>query len=65
MRRAFVDLRGFAVGNIWFPLQKERRRLPGFKALVGDLGLDVYWRKSGNRADFARPLSDHDFKIIR
>lgn len=65
MRRAYVDLRGITVGNIWFPAQKQTRRLPGFKALVRDLGLDNYWRRSGNWGDFARPVGADDFEIIR
>jgi hypothetical protein len=65
LRRAFVDLRGITTGNIWFPVQKDTRRLPGFKLLVRDLGLYDYWRRSGHWGDFARPAGDDDFDIIR
>jgi len=65
LRRAFVDLGGITVGNIWFPVQKETRRLPGFKQLVRDLGLYDYWRKSGHWGDFARPIGADDFEVFR
>jgi tetratricopeptide (TPR) repeat protein len=63
--RAYVDLGGITVGNIWFPVQKQTRRLPGFKALVRELDLPNYWRKSGEWGDFARPVGADDFEIIR
>jgi hypothetical protein len=53
------------VGNIWFPVQQQTRRLPGFKALVRNLELANYWRKSGKWGDFARPVGADDFQIIR
>ena len=65
LRRAFVELRGITVGNIWFPAQKATRRLPGFKQLVRDLGLDAYWRSTGNWGDFARPIGADDFEIVK
>jgi hypothetical protein len=64
LRRAFVDLRGLTVGNIWFPIQRATRRLPAFKQLVRDLGLFDYWRKSGHWGDFARAKGADDFEII-
>jgi adenylate cyclase len=64
-RRAFVELGGFTIGNIWFPVQRETRRLPGFKDLVRDLGLPNYWRTTGKWGDFARPVGADDFQIIR
>jgi adenylate cyclase len=65
MRRAFAELGGIAIGNIWFPEQKQMRRLPGFKTLVRDLGIYDYWRKSGHWGDFAKPVGADDFEIIR
>jgi TolB-like protein len=65
LRRAYVDLGGITVGNIWFPVQRQTRRLPGFKALVCDLDLPNYWRKTGKWGDFARPVGADDFEIIR
>jgi hypothetical protein len=65
LRRAFVDLGGITVGNIWFPVQQQTRRLPGFKALVRDLDLPNYWRKTGKWGEFARPVGADDFQIIR
>jgi hypothetical protein len=46
----------------WRPLMREVRSLPGFKDLVHKLGLDGYWRKSGNWGDFCRPLGEDDFE---
>jgi len=64
LRRAYIDLRGITVANIWFPVQVETRRLPSFKALVNDLGLYDYWRKTGNWGNFARPIGADDFEIV-
>ena len=65
LHRAFVDLRGITLGNIWFPIQKATRRLPAFKQLVRDLGLFDYWRKSGHWGDFARAKGADDFEITK
>ena len=40
------------------------RKLPGFKDLLRDLGLVDYWRKTGNWADFVRPIGDDDFECV-
>src|SRR5262249_11190079 len=39
---------------IWRPALSEVRRLPGFEALVRDVGLVDYWRESGNWGEFCR-----------
>ena len=39
---------------IWRPALSEVRRLPGFAALVRDVGLVDYWRASGNWGEFCR-----------
>jgi TolB-like protein len=65
LRRAYVDLGGITFSNVWFPVQKQTRRLPGFKALLRDLGLVDYWRKSGKWGDFARPVGADDFDVFR
>jgi TolB-like protein len=65
LRRAYVDLRGITVGNIWFPIQKPTRCLPAFRQLVRDLGLFDYWRRSGHWGDFARAKGADDFEIIK
>ncbi len=65
LRRAYVDLGGITFSNIWFPVQKQTRRLPGFKGLVRDLGLFDYWRKSGKWGDFVRPIGADDFEVVR
>ena len=65
LRRSHVDLKGGIVFTIWFPLLKEVRKAPAFKQLVRDLGLYDYWRTSGQWGDYARPVGDDDFEIIR
>jgi adenylate cyclase len=63
--RSFVDWRGGMVQGLWFPFLRRVHRLGGFKRLVRDLGLYNYWRASGNWGDFARPIGEDDFEIIR
>ncbi len=65
MRRSFIELNGAYVVSIWFPFLREARRLPAFKSLVRDLGLYDYWRRSGKWGDFARPMGEDDFEIVR
>lgn len=65
LRRAYVDMGHFPLWLMWYPEAAEARKDPRFKAIVRDLGLYDYWRKSGNWGDFARPLGDDDFEIIR
>ncbi len=63
MRRAYVDLKGAYMAPLWFPFLQGARQLPAFKALVRDLGLYDYWRKSGKWGDFARPVGEDDFEV--
>lgn len=65
MRRSFIELNGSYLGSLWFPCLREARRLPDFKSLVRDLGIYDYWRRSGKWGDFARPLGEDDFEIVR
>jgi adenylate cyclase len=53
------------IWQIWRPIHKGMRQLPGFKELVRDLGLVDYWRKSGNWGDFCHPVGEDDFKCDR
>ena len=64
LRRA-VDLPGVRLAAIWTPLLSSTRKAPAFKAIMRDLGLYEYWRTSGHWGDFARPLGDDDFEIIK
>jgi hypothetical protein len=50
---------------VWRPVHRQMRQLPGFKEFVRDLGLDYYWRTTGNWGDFARPAGEDDFEIYR
>lgn len=53
------------VGNLfvlWRPGLKEVRRLPGFKALVRELGLYDYWRASGQWGAFCHRVGRDDFE---
>ena len=66
LRRHFVELaQSTPILNIWHPLFADTRKLPGFKDFVRELGVYDYWRESGKWGDFARPLGDDDFEIIR
>jgi adenylate cyclase len=66
LRRIYIELRqGTPVMNIWHPVFADVRKLPGFKDLVRDLGIDDYWRGSGKWGDFAQPRGQDDFEIIR
>jgi TolB-like protein len=65
LRRGYVDRHGLTLLEIWHPIFAGLRTDSRFKALVVDIGLYDYWRKSGNWGDFARALGDDDFEIIR
>jgi hypothetical protein len=65
VRRGQVEMRSVGVANIWHPVLSAARKTEGFKAIARDLGLVDYWRKTGDWGDFARPLGDSDFEIIR
>jgi TolB-like protein len=47
---------------IWRPIEKNTRRLPGFKELLRNIGLLDYWRNSGNWGQFCRPAGQADFE---
>ena len=48
--------------SLWRPLEREARRLPGFKDFVAELGLVRYWRATGKWGQFCRPLGREDFE---
>src|SRR6185437_9528928 len=53
------------IGNLfllWRPGLKDVRRLPGFKALVRELGLYDYWRATDQWGDFCHPVGHDDFE---
>jgi adenylate cyclase len=62
---AYVRMRGITVAAIWHPLFERLRQSEGFKQLVRDLGIHEYWRTTGCWGDFARPVGEDDFEIIR
>lgn len=45
---------------IWRPIEKDMRRLPGFKETLRDIGLVDYWRSTGNWNDFCRRVGHSD-----
>jgi len=65
LKRCFLDLNGIPVCSIWHPVFTSVSRSAGFKDLVRGLGLHDYWRASGHWGDFARPIGEDDFEIIR
>jgi TolB-like protein len=48
--------------QIWRPIHKGMRQLPGFKDLVREQGLVDYWRSSGKWSDFCHPVGNDDFE---
>ncbi len=56
---------GVRIAMIWNRSLRSARKTPAFKAIVRDLGLADYWRRSGKWGDFARPVGDDDFEIIK
>jgi adenylate cyclase len=60
-----VDLPGARYGALWAPILGPVRRSVAFKQMVRELGFHDYWRSTGNWGDFARPVGDDDFEIIR
>jgi adenylate cyclase len=66
LRRHFIELAQPTPSlNIWHPVFAEVRKLPDFKDLVRDLAVYDHWRQSGKWGDFARPVGDDDFEIVR
>jgi len=47
---------------IWRPVHKDMRSKPAFKKLVRALGLEEYWRSTGNWSDFCHPVGTDDFE---
>jgi len=60
--RELSESSGFKMFMLWRPLEKEMRRLHGFKDYVRELGLADYWLSSGKWGDFCRPVGDEDFE---
>ena len=64
LHRAFVELRGLSLVEIWSPVFKRLRRDPRFKDIVRGVGLADHWRKTGRWGDFARPVGEDDFELL-
>ena len=66
IRRAYVELDPVPhlLRFMWMPVLSTARKDVRFRAIVRDLGLYDYWRKSGKWGDVARPVGDDDFEII-
>lgn len=61
-----LNMQGRAQGDIWLPLFRDIRALPGFKDYVREVGLLDYWRTTGNWGDHCRPLegTENDFECF-
>lgn len=53
---------GSVLFSLWRPIEKETRRLPGFKDYVRQLGLVDYWRTTGKWGEFCKPVGANDFE---
>ncbi len=65
LRRYAIDFHAPRVAGIWHSALTAARRTPAFKQILRDLGLVDYWLASGKWGDFARPVGDDDFEIIK
>jgi adenylate cyclase len=65
LRRGILEFNWGGKLAIWVPGLAATRRTAAFRQLVRDMGVYDYWRASGNWGDFARPVGDDDFEIIR
>ncbi len=63
--RRYVSQPPGHIAAIWARALSGVRRTPEFKEIVRGLGLVDYWRRSGKWGDFARPVGDDDFEIIK
>nr|ALS90310.1 tetratricopeptide repeat protein [uncultured bacterium] len=48
--------------NVWLMPYSSVRTLPGFKALLREMGVVDYWRQTGKWGDFCRPVGADDFE---
>jgi TolB-like protein len=62
LRKTYVDLQGTNLGILWGPWRTQPRATPEFKAILKDLGLADYFRKSGNWGEYCKPIGDTDFE---
>ena len=65
LHRGYVEKRGLTLVEIWHPIFAGIRKDSCFKDVLRGVGLADHWRRSGKWGDFARPLGDDDFEIIR
>jgi hypothetical protein len=48
--------------ELWIAPYSALRTLPGYKALMREVGLADYWRPTGDWGDVCRPVGDDDFE---
>ena len=60
MRAESIATQRSFVFATWRPLNREIRRLDGFKEMMTELGLVDYWRSTGEWGDFCQPLEGGD-----
>ena len=50
-----------ATSQLWSPMMRDMRQLPGFKDFAQKFGLTEYWRATGHWADVCHPVGEDDF----
>ncbi len=65
LRRFAIDLHTPRVAALWHHALSSVRRTPAFKQILRDVGLVDYWRRSSKWGDYARPVGEDDFEVIR
>ena len=65
LRLFAVDLPGARYGALWAPILAPARKTAGFKQIAREIGIYDFWRSTGNWGDFARPVGEDDFEILR
>ena len=50
--------------HLWRPLLADTRKTDGFKELMRTIGLEPFWRETGNWPDYCEPVGLNDFQCF-